>query len=547
MIRTTPNSVKENPPKPILNVQDYKKQASQPAVMPEHNNFFHIPTKSYSRTKLTLKPQVTTSKSIEEKRYKVKMSDGNNRTNSSSKSRISAFATLQVDEDSILGSQNALKLKKIIGDSGLFNTQILKQLSKQNLTSDSQSPGLRGQNKSAYKKSAELDHSQILKEKTLLHKKTQSLSVNKQKELIDQLWSLDKQIQQSLNEQLKKQYYLKSRGMWDNFKESFIKSFGKSSQNHKNSFNSLTGQVKEIEQQWTEIIVSIVNNLFELQSNSAVLMSCDYDQKYTEMIEQMRRERDIWQSNYKQIEQERDVLLETVQQLKQSVEIKSQQYPEKNKDIDQMDTIQLKEISSMMQQKIQEMSDKESKLIKLVLAIRKTGVDIEKIYNEEVLNDDSLQSEQIIESRKVSQIEKSFNDADNSVVNDSDESSFCYRGRQDNDSVIESIRRFENRNINNLPDSKSQVKLKLDLTKCKQQLTKIKIPEQQDNIGFHQEFMMKFNEFSESWRIQAMKDERQIYQFSYFYLSLKRGIKLEQLFSFIIEIYNPRIIICFIK
>lgn len=36
------------------------------------------------------------------------------------------------------------------------------------------------------------------------------------------------------------------------------------------------------------------------------------------------------------------------------------------------------------------MSDKESKLIKLVLAIRRSGVDIEKIYNEEVLNDDSV-------------------------------------------------------------------------------------------------------------------------------------------------------------
>lgn len=39
------------------------------------------------------------------------------------------------------------------------------------------------------------------------------------------------------------------------------------------------------------------------------------------------------------------------------------------------------------------MSEKESKLIKLVLAIKKTGIDIEKIYNEEVLNDDSDVSE----------------------------------------------------------------------------------------------------------------------------------------------------------
>ena len=48
-----------------------------------------------------------------------------------------------------------------------------------------------------------------------------------------------------------------------------------------------------------------------------------------------------------------------------------------------------------MKQKIQEMSEKEAKLIKLVLAIKKTGVDIEKIYNEEVLNDESLANESI--------------------------------------------------------------------------------------------------------------------------------------------------------
>lgn len=40
------------------------------------------------------------------------------------------------------------------------------------------------------------------------------------------------------------------------------------------------------------------------------------------------------------------------------------------------------------------MSDKESKLIKLVKAIKRSGVDIEKIYNEEVLNEDSISEQQ---------------------------------------------------------------------------------------------------------------------------------------------------------
>lgn len=42
-----------------------------------------------------------------------------------------------------------------------------------------------------------------------------------------------------------------------------------------------------------------------------------------------------------------------------------------------------------------------------------------------------------------------MNDADNSIINDSDESSFKFEGRLDNESVIESIRRFEMKNIIN--------------------------------------------------------------------------------------------------
>ena len=57
--------------------------------------------------------------------------------------------------------------------------------------------------------------------------------------------------------------------------------------------------------------------------------------------------------------------------------------------------------------------------------------------------------------------EKSAHDADNSVVNDSDESSFCFLNRLDNESVVESVRRFEYKHP---VDAKQSVKLKLDLS-----------------------------------------------------------------------------------
>ena len=64
-----------------------------------------------------------------------------------------------------------------------------------------------------------------------------------------------------------------------------------------------------------------------------------------------------------------------------------------------------------------------------------------------------------------------MNDADYSIINDSDESSFKFEGRLDNESVIESIRRFEMKNIINdglqNRSQSSKVKFKLDLSYIK--------------------------------------------------------------------------------
>lgn len=87
------------------------------------------------------------------------------------------------------------------------------------------------------------------------------------------------------------------------------------------------------------------------------------------------------------------------------------------------------------------MSEKEAKLIKLVLAIKRSGIDIEKIYNEEVLNDESaIEPNDKYHGVKHNYFEKNEHYADNSVVNDSDESSFSFLNRFENDSILESLR-----------------------------------------------------------------------------------------------------------
>ena len=40
------------------------------------------------------------------------------------------------------------------------------------------------------------------------------------------------------------------------------------------------------------------------------------------------------------------------------------------------------------EKKMQQFSEKESKMIKLLLAIKKRGVDIDRIYNHDILNED---------------------------------------------------------------------------------------------------------------------------------------------------------------
>ncbi|CAD8047631.1 unnamed protein product [Paramecium sonneborni] len=472
MQRVPPTTLKDTFNKVVI-----PKQSSQPNIYPEYNNFFHIPPK-FQQQRLTIKQSVPTSKSIEEKRYKQHKNNisenTNNRTNSSSKSRV--LGTIQIEDDSSQTSLNCLKLKKLVGDTQLFQTNVLQQLSKQNLntnlTCDSQSPG-------------------------------QKKPIQKNQEL----YNLNTQIQSII---IKKKYHSK----WEIYKELLLKQC--------NLLNAYKHQFIQ-STSFNDISIRIINNLFEMMNNISIEILCEQESKFNEMIDKINKEKEMSFNNYKIIEKERDLLIDTLNQLKS---------PKQSTNTNQsVDTIQLKEMQNVMQIKLQQMSDKEAKLIKLVLAIKRTGIDIEKIYNEEVLNDESLHesNDQQLEIQHC-HFDKNDHDADNSVVNDSDESSFCFLNRFDNDSILESVRQFQYKNIKNLEVKTNNVKLKLDLSNIQQKLQstqikqqnnnnnqsqtnqinqqKLKLPDNQTSIGFHQEFMQKLNEFSESWRIQALKDDK---------------------------------------
>ncbi|CAK83167.1 unnamed protein product (macronuclear) [Paramecium tetraurelia] len=473
MQRVAPNTIKEGFVKVVI-----PKQSSQPNINPESNTFFHIAPK-FQQQRLTIKQTVPTSKSIEEKRckqHKNNLSENNNSTNSNSKSRV--IATLQIEDDSLQTSQNGLKLRKIVADSHLFSTNVLQQLSKQNLntnlTNDSQSPGQR-----------------------------KPIQINQE------LYSLNTQIQSFI---IKKKYHTK----WEIYKELLLKQCNLLNV-YKHQFIQSTS--------FNDISVRIINNLFEMMNNISIEILCEQESKFNQIIEKINQEKELCLNNCQIIEKERDLLIQTVNQLKSPKQINN------SNQIDSLDTGQLQEMQNAMQFKLQEISEKEAKLIKLVLAIKRSGIDIEKIYNEEVLNDDSaLEPNDILHGVKHYNFEKNEHDADNSIVNDSDESSFCFLNKLENDSILDSIRQYQYKSNKNLDTKTNNVKLKLDLSSLQQKFQqtqkkqqhnksqssqiiqnkqqKHKIPENQSFTGFHQEFIQKLNEFSESWRIQAAKDEK---------------------------------------
>ena len=134
----------------------------------------------------------------------------------------------------------------------------------------------------------------------------------------------------------------------------------------------------------------------------------------------------------------------------------------------------------------------------------------------------------------------------NVVVNDSDESSFHYKGRNDLSQILESSVRFDVYPIKNsyqaTTNTNNKIKFKLDLKGIQSKNKKTSLPNKKvsnyttnnesssnqssDNIipekvgklklpfangeplGYHQMFMQKINEFSESWRQQALREDR---------------------------------------
>ena len=187
----------------------------------------------------------------------------------------------------------------------------------------------------------------------------------------------------------------------------------------------------------------------------------------------------------------------------------------------QIENEKLRQIVQKQRQTLSNHLIKDEKIMKLLNAIRKKGINIEQIYHENVQSSDEsgIISEEA-ELEKESILEETENDTANFNLNSAstDQKNSQRRNMNlhfnlkeiNNDKIDESKKNnrltFSFNQENSFENSKSpqmKQKLKLNLGFLKDDSSKNK-----KELGFHEEFMARMNEFSESWRQAAMKERK---------------------------------------
>lgn len=185
----------------------------------------------------------------------------------------------------------------------------------------------------------------------------------------------------------------------------------------------------------------------------------------------------------------------------------------------QLENEKLRQIVQKQRQTLSNHLIKDEKIMKLLNAIRKKGINIEQIYHENVQSSDEsgIISEQV-ELEKESPFDETDNDTANFNLNsasteqkNSQRRNFNVHFKEINNDKNEENKKnnrltFSFNQENSFENSKSPQKkqqLKLNLGFLKDDPSKNK-----KELGFHEEFMARMNEFSESWRQAAMKEKK---------------------------------------
>jgi len=308
-------------------------------------------------------------------------------------------------------------------------------------------------------------------------------------------------------------------------------------------YESFISQLMQANQRLKEQITSEVQNKDSIEKENSYALSQEnifLHQKLGEVENDRKRLQDLVKS-FK--ERRTSSTCQSILPTEKRVPVLEHESPPLTQHKKDEETSELRNLVNRQQAAISSLRKKEAKMMRLMYAMKKRGIDVELIYNEEVRGnfDHLIQYEEPIptldkmkyaqKEQPIKEINEKWNKnyENNSTVKkaafhsledesgqdfvlspDSKncidlESPFYDKAKLDSQEMI-----FEEEPEVLVPKKLNlqlQNKLKLDFTtlkEAKQKLNQDQKPGKEEMLGFHEEFMAKFDEFSLSWRQESM-------------------------------------------
>ena len=266
----------------------------------------------------------------------------------------------------------------------------------------------------------------------------------------------------------------------------FFEELSKSEKEFFTIFNKIQEGIKLILNEMAEKMIFIQNKLI---SKENLIENCKILKK--ELINVEKRENELKKINL-EMKKDNEILANFINCLS-----KKDKNSSDNKNLLCLiqENEKLKNLALKQKRNLNDCANKEIKIMKLLYEIRKKGVDIESIYNNEVKTPESNVSLRNKEPEEESFSEKKGLSIENKIKDDFSSSSFLDCDKKE-EFLFE--QRKEKNNINNW-----NFKLNLNNVNNNNENNN----DNKEVFGFHQEFMSKINEFSKSWRDLVMKEK----------------------------------------
>ena len=267
------------------------------------------------------------------------------------------------------------------------------------------------------------------------------------------------------------------------------------------NFFDLLDSFKQNNSQEISNIFSLLKKIIEMPFSRIIEQFAKLRTLYLEKITKVK-ENSLLKDENKTLEEKSRLLKREVEKLKHFLRKNDLIEPRNTEEI-LLENEKLKQILQKQRKTLCNHRRKDEKMMKLLNAIRRNGVNIEEIYRENVKSEDNSF---IDEPSLYEETEKRAQPYEAEIFSLTKEKN-CLIFTENSDKKKEMKLNFsfttpvENKEfIEKKPDLKGKFKLNLEILN-----SPVRDLEKE---GFHEEFMSKFDEFSESWRVLAMKEKR---------------------------------------